>query len=49
MAMPNISLINGHIEKYCENCKHCDVDQNDQPCCNCEKFENWEESECDTE
>lgn len=31
--------------KCCENCLYYDTDRNDQPCCNCTGFENWEESE----
>lgn len=45
--MSNVSLINGHIEKRCENCKYYDVATNDMPCRSCDEFENWEESEVD--
>lgn len=49
--MPNVSLINGHIEKCCENCLYYNTDPTDQPCCSCVQFENWEmmEDESDDE
>ena len=43
--MANVSLINGHIEKRCENCVYYDTEANDMPCWNCFDFDNWEESE----
>ena len=37
------------MNKSCENCKYYDVATNDMPCFSCVDFENWEESEADTE
>lgn len=45
-----VSLIDGHIDaiRSCENCVYYDMNRQDQPCCSCIGFENWE-SEVDTE
>ena len=35
-------FIDSYEEQDCDTCAHYDTDRNDQPCCSCVDWENWE-------
>ena len=37
-------FLDDYIEEDCETCMYYNTDKNDQPCCSCIDWENWEKS-----
>ena len=35
-------FLDDYEEENCETCAYYDTDKNDQPCCSCVDWENWE-------
>ena len=35
-------FLDDYVEEECETCSYYNTDRNDQPCCSCVDYENWE-------